>query len=154
MSKLLEKINADLKQAMIEKRAEDLSALRMLLAALRNKEIALRQGGQAELSDDQAVEVIGSEIKKRRDAIESYEQAGRNELAAKEKAEIKIFAAYMPEQLNDKEIEEAVAEVVASIGEVAASDFGRVMGQAMGKLKGKADGGKVGEIVKKVLASK
>lgn len=151
MAKLVEKISSDLKQAMAEKRAEDVSVLRMLVAALRNKEITLRKGSQVELTDEQAIEVIASEIKKRRDSIESYEQGGRDDLASKEKNEIELLAVYMPEQLSDEEIEKVVEEVVASAGDVTAGDFGKIMGQTMGKLKGKADGNKVGEIVKKVL---
>ncbi len=147
MSKLLEQINQDLKQAMLNKEAELTSVLRMLISAIRNKEITLRKDGKAELSDEQVLEVISSEVKKRRDSIEAYISGGRQELADKENAEIKILEKYLPEQMSDEELEKVVKEVIAGGDE----NFGKVMGQVMAKVKGKADGGKVGEIVKKLL---
>jgi len=130
-----------------------LSTLRMLIAALKNKKIALGGGTNVdELTDEQFIETVATEIKKRKDSKEAYEQGGRQDLADKEIAEIKILEKYMPAQLSDEEIEAAVKDVVSSIGEVTQADFGKVMGQAIGKLKGRADGGKVTEIVKKVLA--
>ncbi|MDO8592294.1 MAG: GatB/YqeY domain-containing protein [bacterium] len=148
MSKLAEKISSDLKAAMLEKRADELSTLRLLIAAARNKEIALRKDGQAELSDEQILEVVGSEVKKRRDSVEAYIQGGRQELAEKENAEIKILQKYLPAQMSDQELEKVVQEVIAS----GADNFGKAMGQVMARVKGKTDGGKVGEIVKKMLA--
>ncbi|MDD4901228.1 MAG: GatB/YqeY domain-containing protein [Patescibacteria group bacterium] len=145
---LLEKINQDLKQAMKSKDTLTVSTLRMLIAAARNKEISLRQDGKAELSDEQIVEVISSEIKKRRDSVEAYVQGGRQELADKESAEIKILEKYLPAQLSDEELAKAIESVVAA----GAKDFGKVMGQVMAKVKGQADGAKVGEMVKKILA--
>lgn len=148
MAKLLEQINQNLKEAMKNKDAETLSVLRMLIAAARNKEITLRKDGQAELSDEQIIEVVASEIKKRRDSAEAYISGGRQELADKENSEIKILEKYLPEQLSDEELEKIVQEVVAA----GADNFGQVMGQVMARAKGKADGNKVGEIVKKLLA--
>ena len=148
MAKLLEQINQNLKEAMKSKDAETLSVLRMLIAAARNKEITLRKDGQAELSDEQIIEVVASEIKKRRDSAEAYISGGRQELADKENSEIKILEKYLPEQLSDEELEKIVQEVVAA----GADNFGQVMGQVMARAKGKADGNKVGEIVKKLLA--
>lgn len=147
MSQLQEKINNDLKQAMREKDELKLSTLRLLNAALKNKAIALRSGEAVELTDEQIIEVSGSEIKKRKDSVEAYTAGGRVDLADRENAEIKILEKYMPEQLSDEEIERIVRDIVDS----GAADFGRVMGQAMGRLKSRADGKKVGEIVKKVL---
>ncbi len=148
MLKLLEKINSDLKDAMKAKDVETLSVLRMLIAAARNKEITLRKDGQAELSDEQVIEVVASEIKKRKDSVEAYTAGSRRELADKEASEIKILEKYLPEQMPDSELEKVVQEVMAA----GATDFGRIMGQTMARVKGKADGGKVGEIVKKLLA--
>jgi len=148
MPKLLEKISQDLKAAMIAKNAAVLSTLRMLIAAARNKEITLRQGGEAELSDEQVIEVVASEIKKRKDSIEAYAAGGRPELADKESAEIKVLEKYLPAQLSDEELEKIIKEVIVA----GATDFGRAMGQTMAKVKGKADGAKVGEMVKKLLA--
>ena len=149
---LLEKINGDLKQAMREKNKELVSVLRMLVSAIRNREIALRQGDKTELADEQTAEVIAGEIKKRKDSAAIYEQGGRQDLAEKEKWETATLEKYLPPQLSEEEIEKTVAEVIKSMGG-AAADFGKAMGQAMAKLKGKADGTKVGEIVKKVLSN-
>jgi len=153
MSTLHNQVNEDLKNAMRNKQELELSTLRMLIAALKNKKIALGGGTNVdELTDEQIIETVATEIKKRKDSKEAYEQGGRQDLADKEIAEIKILEKYMPAQLSDEEIEAAVKDVVSSIGEVTQADFGKVMGQAIGKLKGRADGGKVTEIVKKVLA--
>jgi uncharacterized protein len=149
MAKLLEQINSDLKAAMIAKDAVTLSCLRMLITALRNKEITIRHDGKAELSDEQIIETIGSEIKKRRDSIEAYLSGGRQDLVDKETAEIKIMEKYMPAQLADEELEKIIKEIIDASGD---KNFGKIMGQAMAKVKGKADGKKVGEIVKKLLA--
>jgi len=148
MAKLLEKVNSDLKAAMIAKDAFSLSVLRMLIAAARNKEITLRKDGVAELTDEQTQEVVSGEIKKRKDSVEAYTAGGRQELADKESAEIKILEKYLPEQMSDSELEKVIKEVMVA----GASDFGRIMGQTMARVKGKADGGKVGEVVKKLLA--
>ncbi len=163
MSKLIEQINNNLKEAMKAKNAEETSVLRMLIAAMRNKEIALRDKGVAELTEEQALEVVSSEIKKRRDSVEAYVAGGRQELADKESAEIKILEKYLPEQMSDEELEKIILEIVethrnASIqtetpgNAPVQKDFGRVMGRVMAKVKGKADGAKVGEMVKKLLA--
>ena len=151
MTTLKEQINNDLKQAMRDKDELGLSVLRMLAAAIRNKEIMMRKGEDVSLTDQQTQEVAASEIKKRRDSVTEYKKGGRADLADKEKKEIAILEKYLPEQLNDEEIEKVVKEVVSVIGEVKQSDFGKVMGQAMARVKGKADGTKVGEAVKKVL---
>lgn len=155
MAKLLKQINQDLVSAMKSKGAETLSVLRMLIAAARNKEITLRKDGKAELSDEQIIEVVSSEIKKRKDSVEAYMAGGRPELAAKESAEIEILKKYLPEQMSDVELEKIVQEVMALGADnlpAGEADFGRIMGQTMARVKGKADGGKVGEMVKKMLA--
>jgi len=151
MAKLMEKINQDLKTAMIAKNVGTLSVLRMLLAAIHNKEIALRQGEPVELTDEQIIEVINSEIKKRKEAADLYQQGNRADLADKEKSELEILQKYLPAQLSDQELEEVVKQVVSLMPEVSQKDFGKVMGQVMAKVKGKAEGGKVGEMVKKFL---
>lgn len=148
MPSLKEVINNGLKEAMRKKDAEVLSVLRLLLSAIKMKEIALRKGEEVSLNDEQVIEVIRSEIKKRNDSVSAYEQGGRQDLADKEKNEIKILEKYLPSSLSDEEIEKIVREEVEASTE---KDFGRVMGKVMAKLKGKAEGGKISEIVKKVL---
>ena len=148
MPTLKEVITHDLKGAMKGKESETVSVLRMLLSAIKTKEIALRKGEEVSLNDEQVIEVIRSEIKKRNDSVSAYEQGGRQDLANKEKNEIKILEKYLPPSLSDEEIEKIVREEIGSLEE---KDFGRAMGKVMARLKGKAEGGKISEIVKKVL---
>lgn len=152
MSVLLEKINSDLKKSMQEKNELNVSVLRLLISAIRNKEISLRSGDKVDLKDEQVAEVIKTEIKKRNDSIEIYRQGSREDLAGKEEKEKNILAKYLPPQMSDEELEKIVADVISSAGEVSEKDFGKIMGQAMTKTKGQADGNKVGAIVKKILA--
>ena len=151
MDNLFERINSDLRKAMIEKDGNTLSVLRMVLADLKNKMIEIKE--RESLADDKVLEVLKSAIKKRKDSIELYEKGARQELADKEKEEIKIIEKYLPEQMSDGEIEKIVKEIVSSMDSPGKEQFGQIMGQAMGKTKGQADGNKVSEIVKKVLAS-
>jgi len=146
MASLLDKIQADMKAAMKEKKALELSVLRMLSAAAKNKQIELK----AEvLSDDQLIGVIKSEVKKRKDSAEQYKTGRRDDLADKELAEITILMKYLPEQLSGADIAKAVDEVIAELGEGA--NFGAIMGQTMAKLRGQADGNAVREAVNKKL---
>lgn len=151
MPDLLDKINQQLKQATLDKEYEVMSVLRMLKAAITNKEISLRKGEDVNLTNDQIIEVIASEVKKRVDAIGEYEKGNRDDLVKKESAEIKILEKYLPEQLSDEELEKIIKEAISSMGDVSLKDMGKVMGQVMPKVKGKADGTKVSETVKKVL---
>lgn len=151
MLKLEQTIKSDLKTAMINKEAQITNTLRMLIAAIRNKEISLREGEGVDLTDEQIIEVIKSEIKKRKDSLEAYQQAQREDLALIEENEITVLDKYMPVQMSDDEIERSVKEVIASLGEVKMSDFGKVMGLVMVRVKGQADGNKVNEIVKKLI---
>lgn len=141
---------------------ELLSTLRMLLAAMHNREIEKRtklsKGGAAgdlgklsTLKDEEVIEVIRSESKKRREAMLEYEKAGRKESAEKEAGELKILEKYLPQELGDEEIEKTVREIITQIGPVSEKDFGRVMGEVMKKLKGQASGDRVGVVVKKFL---
>lgn len=147
MVNLAENIKQDLKQAMFGKNTETVSVLRMLIAAMRNKEITLRKDGHAELSDDQVSDVVGSEVKKRVYSVEAYIQGGRQDLADKESSEIKILKKYLPERITDEELEKIIREAVGS----GADNFGKAMGIVMAKAKGKVDGVKAGEMVKKIL---
>ena len=146
---LINNISQDIKQAMKGKEAERLSTLRMLLAALKNKKIELKQ--EDDLSDEQAIQIIKSEIKKRKDSIIAYKDGGREDLAKKEQLELEILSKYMPEQMSEEDVLKAVTKVVAGLGDVSPADFGRVMGAAMKELKGQADGTVVSDAVKKVL---
>jgi uncharacterized protein YqeY len=113
-----------------------LGALRMLAAAITNKEKDVLH----ELSDDEVREVAGKEVKKRLESIEAFEQAGRQELADKERAEREVLAVYAPAQLSEAEVDAIVDEAIAATGATSAKEFGKVMGAVMAKAKGKVDG--------------
>ncbi|ARM31212.1 GatB/YqeY domain-containing protein [Prosthecochloris sp. HL-130-GSB] len=148
---LKEQIDQDLKSAMKSGDKTRLNAIRSIRAALLEKEVSVRVGGKAELTEEQEIEVITSLAKKRRDSIEQYRNAGRDDLADTEQAELDILVTYLPEQLSEEEIERAVRSIVEQTGASSMKDMGRVMGAAMKELKGKADGGKVQEFVKSAL---
>jgi uncharacterized protein YqeY len=149
MATIWEKVNNDLKTAMLGKQEFEVSLLRMLLAALKNKRIELFGAKDENLTDEQVIAVTGLEIKKRKDSAAIYEQGSRPDLAEKEKKEIVILEKYMPVQATDEEIEKIVTEIIGEVGDK--KNFGLVMGQAMARLKGQADGNKVGETVKRLL---
>ncbi len=151
MGKIQLQIKDNLNAAVRAKQADEVSVLRMLLAAIKNKEIELKNRDQEGLADDEVIGVIQSEIKKRRDSVVAYRDGAREELARKEEAEIEVLGHYLPEQLSDDEIEIIVREIADSLGDVSPAAFGKVMGQAMARVKGKADGSQVSAIVKKVL---
>jgi len=148
---LLEKIEKDFHEALHDKQAERLGVLRLLKAALKNKEIDLRPKKE-ELTDEIIISIIQSEAKKRKEAIELYTKGGRIDLADKEKKELEILSGYLPEQLSDEKIREIVDKVIADIGATGPQDFGKVMGQVMKEVKGMTDGNKVGQIVREKLS--
>ena len=146
---LKEKIISDLTDAMKSKDAERLSTLRMVKANLMNRQI--EKGG--ELTDDEVTKALQSLVKQRRDSIEQYENAGRNELAAKEANEISHIEVYLPQSASAEEIGAAVDAAIASTGASSMKDMGTVMKAAMANLAGKsADGKAVSEAVKAKLS--
>jgi len=134
-------------EAMKAKDADKVSTYRMLRAAIKNAEI----DKQAQLTDDQAVEVIGKEVKKLRDSLADFEKAGRTDLAEKVKAELALMTGFLPEQLSEADVQKAVADKAAALGLSGEAAYGRLMGEVMKDLKGKADGGTVGKAVKEFL---
>jgi uncharacterized protein len=147
--KLRDKISQDLMAAMKSKEAERLSVLRMMKAAVKNKEIDLR----LELEDAQVAQVLVSLIKQRKDSIEQFTQGGRMDLADKEAAEIKVIEEYLPAAVTDAEIETAVQAAIAETGASSIKDMGKVMKACMARFAGKpVDGGKVSEFVKNKLS--
>jgi uncharacterized protein YqeY len=121
-----------------------LGALRMLSAAVTNREKEVRH----ELDDDEIRDVAAKEVKKRTEAIEAFSAAGRDELVAKETAERETLAAYAPEQVSEAEIDAVIDEAFAAAGATGPQDLGKVMGPVMAKLKGRADGALVQRKVK------
>jgi hypothetical protein len=140
---LFEQVKQDLKEAMQNKDAEKTSVLRMLLSALSSKE----KTKQADLTDEEAVEVISSEAKKIKDSINQYREGGREDLAEKEEKDLKVLEKYLPEQMSEDEIREKVKAKIGEVGAESPQEAGKVMGPLMSEFKGKADGG----LVKKIL---
>ncbi|MEA2113664.1 MAG: GatB/YqeY domain-containing protein [Patescibacteria group bacterium] len=143
-------IQTDIKNAMIKKDALRVSVLRMALAAILNKE--KEKGAKAEeLTDDSVLEIVSGEAKKRKDSIGQYEKGGRQDLAGREKKELEILSAYLPEQMGEEEIRKIVKEKVSKLGANGLQDMGKIMGALMADLKNKADGAVVKKIVEEEL---
>ncbi|MFQ5571870.1 MAG: GatB/YqeY domain-containing protein [Rhodothermales bacterium] len=147
-----EKLTQDLKQAMRMKDAVRLRTIRSLRAAIQEKEIAERKGGEATLSEEQHLAVLQKQAKQRRDAIAQFEEAGREDLVAKEREELEIIETYLPQQLGDEEIRKVVQDIIQATGAATIRDMGKVMGGAMKQLKGRADGRRINEIARALLA--
>jgi len=147
--KLRDKINSDLTATMKAKDAERLSVLRMMKAAVKNKEIEKIR----ELEDSEVMQTLVSLIKQRKDSIEQFTKGGRPELAAKEAAEITIIEEYLPAAVSDEEIAEAVAAAISETGAASIKDMGKVMKACTAKFAGRPlDGAKLSEFVKAKLA--
>jgi len=145
---MINKLSIELKEAMKLHDSEKVGVLRLLISALKNKKIELLASGK-ELTEEEALKVIKSEAKKRKDSIEAYEKAGRTDLSNEEKAELAIIEKYLPEQMSESDIEKVVDEVIASFG--TDGGLGAIMGSVMSKLGGQADGKVVRNIVTKKL---
>lgn len=141
-------IPQDLKNALKNRSTLELTVLRMLQAAIKNKEI---ENNKKELSDEEVISVIGTEIKKRREAAKEYGKVGRPDAAETEIAEADILMKYMPEQMGEEEIRSEVLESIREAGAEGLKDMGKVMKVVMPKVKGKADGAFVNKIVKEEL---
>ncbi|MBI4032411.1 GatB/YqeY domain-containing protein [Candidatus Berkelbacteria bacterium] len=146
---LIERIDDELKAAMKSADSTKTGTLRLVRAALKNKEIEL---GHA-LSDKEVLAVLKKEVKQRREAVEQYTTGGRAELAEKESAEIALLEEYLPAELGDDELVAIVAEAIQTAGASTPADMGKVMGVAMGKVAGRADGNRVSALVRAKLAS-
>jgi len=145
---LKERITEDMKAAMRAREAQRLGAIRMLTAAIKQKEVDER----IELDDAAVVGIVDKLIKQRKDSVEAFQKANRQDLADNEAAEITVLQAYLPARLSPGEIAAAVQAIVAEVGAKGPSDMGKVMGAAKAKLAGKADMGQVSAAVKAALA--
>jgi uncharacterized protein YqeY len=145
---LKERITEDMKAAMRAKEAQRLSAIRLLLAAMKQKEVDER----VELTDADVLGIVEKQIKQRRDSISQYQAAGRQDLVAAESFELELLQGYLPQQLSDAEIAAAVEGAIGETGAAGAKDMGKVMGLLKGRLAGRADMGKVSALVKTKLA--
>lgn len=147
---LQDKIQADLTAALKEKNDLWIQTLRMLLAAVHNRQIELRGLGK-ELNDEEIWGVISCEVKKHQESIEAFQKGARADLVEKEEKERQILQSYLPAQLSEEAIREIVKSVISEVGASGAADFGRVMGQVMAQVKGQAEGGTVSRIVRESL---
>jgi len=147
---LKEKLQADLTDAIRSRNEVVSGTVRMLLAAITNEEVA---GKAAKvLTDAEIITVLSREAKKRREAVEAYTQAKRDDLASKEKAEAAVIANYLPEQLSEDEIKKLIVDAIAETGAKGPAGMGLVMKVLQPKIAGKADGGAVSGLVKSALA--
>ena len=144
---LLEKINSDIKEAMKGGDSFKVGTLRMVVSAIKNREIEKRAKSADPLTEDEMLEVLRREVKKRRESIEIYGAAGRGDLKEKEELELKVIQFYLPAELTTEEVEKIIAEAMAG-GE---KEMGKIMKAVKEKIGGRADGKMVSEIIKKKL---
>jgi len=148
MMSILEKLTEDMKVAMKAGEKERLSTIRLLRGQLKDVEIDKR----APLSEEEEIATLSNAAKKRREAIEAYSAANREDLAAKERQELEVIQSYLPQQLSAAEIEMLVDEAIAGSGAQTMKDIGKVMPVVMAQVKGRADGKLVNELVRKRLS--
>ncbi len=144
---ILNQIDEDLKRALKSSDKRRTSTLRLLKAALKNKQIEL----QRELTDEDCISVISSLIKQRKESIQQYTSAGRDDLASAEKEEFDILMSYMPPELSEEELDKIIIEVIKEVGAEGIKDLGRVMRVLMPRVKGSADGALVNKKVRILL---
>ena len=145
---LKERITDDMKAAMRAKDSERLGTIRLLTAAMKQKEVDER----VELDDLAVIAIVDKMLKQRKDSIEAFEKAARQDLADKEKAEVTVLQAYLPARLSAEEVASEVKAIVAELGASGPGDMGKVMGAVKTRLAGKADMGQVSAAVKAALA--
>ena len=146
---LPERLQQDLTAAMKARDSETVATLRMVVAAVKNARVASGQTG--DVTDGQTLELLTREAKKRTEAAEAYDAAGREELAAKERAELAIIRRYLPEQLDEQTLRGLVDEAIAETGAAGPGDLGKVMSAVMPKVKGRADGKVINALVRERL---
>lgn len=149
MGELKARLNDEMKEALRAGDKVRLAALRLLHASVKNREVELRR----EATEDEFIEVVGREVKRRVEAAEAYEGAGRQDLLERERREQEVLEAYLPPRLSDAEVEALVEQAVAATGASGPGDLGKVMGYVMGAAKGRVDGGKVNQMVRARLAA-
>ena len=145
---LIDRFEAELKQAMLARDDGRRDALRLVLSSLRGAEKEL----QRPLHDDEELQVLQRERKRRLEAAEAFRDAGRAEQAEKEEAELRLLAEFMPEPVDEEELEEIIDNAIAEVGATSMGDFGRVMADVMPQVSGRADGSTVSQLVREKLA--
>lgn len=147
---LKDKINEDLKAAMIAKDSVRTETLRSIRAEILKAD---KSGMDREMNEQEEIEMLNKQAKMRREAIEQFEAAGRNDLVDKEKAQLEIIETYLPEQMSQEEAEKVIDGIIKDTGATDQKDFGKVMGAAMKELKGKIDGKVIQDLVKSKLST-
>lgn len=150
---LKDRISEEIKAAMKAKDKVRLETVRSIKKVILEKESTLRGQGQEALTETQELEVLAQLAKQRRDSIEQYRKAGREDLAQQEAQELAILEEYLPKQLSDEEVAAVIDEIIATVGATSAKDMSKVMGPVMQKLKGRAEGQKIQAMVKEKLNS-
>lgn len=146
---LREKIADEMRAAMKAREQARVATLRMLMTAIKNTEVEKLH----ELSDDEVLDVIGREAKRRRESIDAFEKGGRTDLVEKETAELRVLEAYLPDKLSDDEVAALVDQAVAETGASSPKQMGEVMKALMPKIRGRADGAQVSALVKAKLGA-
>ncbi len=144
-----DRIQADLKDAMLKKESDRVRTLRMLISKLREKKIEAKK----DLEEKDEIAVLKKAAKERKDSMQTYEKAGRSDLAGEEKKELEIIQEYLPAEMSEEAVEAIVKEAIAEVGAASISEMGPVMGASMKKIAGRADGKRVQSIVKKLLGT-
>jgi uncharacterized protein len=146
---LRERLQTSLKEAMKAKEAERLSTLRLINAAIKDREIALRgEGGDVEVGEADILAILGKMVKQRQESARAYEEGGRLELAEKELGEVRVIEEFLPRQLSAAEVEAALTAAISEAGATSIRDMGKVMAVLKGKYTGQMDFGAVGPMVK------
>ena len=146
---LKEVINADIKKAMLEKKKNELTALRAIKSAILLAET--EKGASEELNETSELKLLAKQAKQRKDSADIYQKEGRADLAEKEQKELEIISRYLPEQLSDDDIRAELQNIIDKVGATGPQDMGKVMGVATKQMSGKADGKKISELVKSLL---
>lgn len=148
MAELKSRLQEEMKDALRTGDKVRLGALRLLHASIKNREVELRR----EVEDEEFLEVVGREVKRRKEAAEAYEKAERRDLLDQERREQQVLEAYLPEPISDQDVASLIDEAVAATGAAGPGDLGRVMGYVMGKARGRVDGGTVNRLVRQRLS--
>ncbi|MCC3372793.1 GatB/YqeY domain-containing protein [Cohnella sp. REN36] len=144
---LADRLNEDMKQAMRSQDKFRLTTIRMIRAAVKNQEIELRRP----LEDNEVLDILSREVKQRKDSLQEFGKAGRDDLASTVASEIDIITEYLPQQLDEEEIKAIVTQTIQETGASSKADMGKLMGALMPKVKGRADGKLVNQIVQQFL---
>jgi len=140
---LLDRLNDDMKQALKNKEKDRLTVIRMVKAAIQNEAINNRK----DLSEEEEIQILMREVKQRKESLQEFNRANREDLVEKVENELDILSVYLPEQLSDGELEKIIIETIQELGALSKKDIGKVMKAVMPKIKGKADGSKVNKLV-------